>query len=1092
MEGTKQNSFPNLAKRLFLTIAMTVFLTAAMLAQVMISGTIVDESGVGLPGVNVLEAGTSNGTISDLDGSYSLKVAANSTVQFSFTGYKTQDVAIGNGGTYNINLAPDTEVLDEVVVTGYQIQRKRDISGAVTVINTDDIKNIVASSFAQKLQGRAAGVTVSTSGQPGDVANVRIRGISSFGSNDPLYVIDGVPVQDKGNLNINPNDIESMQVLKDPSTASIYGSRASNGVIVITTKKGKNGKPVFTYNGSLSSVSAVKGWNDILITDSQEYLDMTKQFYSNGGANLPLYANGSSLPKYIYVNPSANTDLTFSPDGNPVSVANTVDVSKYDRYTNPIMETSSGTDWWKESTRAGVVQDHSLGVSGGTDNLSYAFGLGALNQQGILKYNDFNRYNVRANTSFKISNKFRIGENLNYAYRTSTNYVAQSEQGVISAIYKSSPLAPVYDIGTSVDEDGVRNSFGGTKTADLGNSTNPVARLYRGKDNVSYNSNILGNIFAELDLIKGLTLRTDYKLDYNNNNSSSFNFRTPENQESQGSQNFREDWGTGRTWTWTNTAAYNTTLSNKHNLGVLVGYEALNSKFRSINGTLNNYFTTSQDAWYLNTGFGEAGTRNVASIGGENRLVSIFGKLDYSLDDKYFLSATVRRDGSSKFSESNRYAVFPAFSAAWRISGESFMSNSTLFDDLKLRASWGKTGNENIQLYNFADRWGGSIASAFYAIDGSNSSSTAGYWQTTIGNPNTKWEVGVNTNVGLDATLLNEKLTFVIDFYKRVTSDLLYNAALPGTQGIAVVPFSNIAQMTNKGVDLAIGYRNKSSKDMSWNIDLNLSRYKNVVDKVDGVVDFFYPNAQQGRIDNRLPIEFNINKVGESMSSFRGYVVDGIYTSSDDLAACKVGNAKVGGLKFKDLDNDGAITEADATIIGNPHPDFTGGINFGLSIKNFDINAFLVGSYGNDIFNYVKLFTHFRQFNSNVDREYYLNNGNDGTPKLNINDTASKLASTYYVEDGSYLRLGQLQLGYRFPITSNKLGVKNLRVFIQGQNLFTITGYSGLDPVLSNANLGDGFTVNGSFQRLNDLWTGYDLGQYPSNKLYTFGLNVDF
>lgn len=1083
----------NLARNTHLVVLLIAFSAFTVSAQqVTVKGVIKDETGTGVIGANILELGTDNGTITDIDGGYTLIVAKDATIRISYTGYVSKEVLVGSGGTFDVNLEVDSEILEEVVVTGYQIQRKRDISGAVSVINTGDIQNLVTSSFAQKLQGRAPGVTVSTSGAPGSAANVRIRGISSFGNNDPLYVIDGVPVQDKGNLNINPNDIESMQVLKDPSTASIYGSRASNGVIVITTKKGKTGKPRFTYNGSLSSASAVKGWNDILILNSNEYLDMTKQFYNNGGAALPAYAKGTSLPKYIYVNPDLNTDLTF---GEGSSVANTVDLSKYDRYTNPIMETSAGTDWWDASTRSAMVQDHSFSVSGGTENLTYAVGAGILQQEGILKYNEFNRYNVRANTMIKVSNRFRIGENLNFAYRTDVNNPAQSEQGTISAIYKSSPLAPVYDLGNSVGSDGERDSFGGTKSADLGNSTNPLARLYRGRNNVAQNMNILGNLFAEFDIISGLTLKTDYKLDMGSGNSRAFNYRTPENQEGQGAQTFREDWSNFRSWTWTNTANYQKQIGEKHSIGALIGYEALNFKFRNIGGSLNDYFTVSENAWYLNAGFGDASSRAVNSNGFENRMLSTFGKVDYAYDDKYFVSATVRRDGSSRFAPTKRYAVFPAFSLGWRITGEEFLKDNSFINDLKLRASWGVTGNENIRSYNFVNSYGGGVGRASYDINGTNNSAVAGYWQEGIGDPNTKWEQGINTNVGFDASLLNDKVSVVLDVYKRVTSDLLYNAQLPGTLGIATSPFSNIAQMTNTGFDLGLGYKGKVNKDFSYTIDLNISHYKNVIDKTDGITEFFYPNSAQGRIDNRLPIEFNINQIGESISSFRGYVVEGIYgegTSADELSKVKIGNAQVGGLRFKDINGDGEITEDDATIIGSPHPSITGGLNLGVSYKNFDLSAFFVGSYGNEIFNYVRLFTHFRQFNSNVDREYFLNNGKGESPKLNINDTASRLASSYYVEDGSYLRLGQLQIGYNIPLsTNNKAGMRNLKVYVQGQNLFTLTGYSGLDPALSNANTGD-FQGNVQGNFLNDLWTGFDLGQYPSNKMFTVGVNAEF
>ncbi len=1070
MKQTKPISLLFLAKRWLFSVVLITLMSASAIAQVSVSGTILDENGVGLPGVTILEAGTSNGTITDIDGSYSLSVAANSTIQVSFTGYKTQEIAVGQGGTFNLNLEVDAEVLDEVVVTGYQIQRKRDISGSVAVIKAEDIQTIVASSFAQKLQGRAAGVTMSTSGQAGDAANIRIRGISSFGNNDPLYIIDGVQIVDKGNLNLNPNDIESMQVLKDPSTASIYGSRASNGVIVITTKQGKAGKPKLTYSGSISGARDTKGWGDILITDANEFLDMSKQFFTNGGQALPSYIQNDKLTTFIF--PATN--------GDP---------GTYDRFNNPIMRTSAGTDFWDEMTRTGLVNDHTLSISGGTDKSTYAISAGLLNQEGYINYQKFDRYTVRANSSYKITDWLKVGENVNFARTNRVNGVQQSEQGAASQIYKTIPIIPVYDEGTSVDADGNRNSFGGSKTANTGNSSNPVAMLYRGKDNNNFTNNILGNVYAEITPITGLTFRTSYNVNLSNYNGVNFSFRTPENQENQGAQNFSEYFGTSYGTIFSNTINYTKTLSERHNIGVLVGYESQDSKTRNLNGSLNNYFSIDPNIWYLNAAFGQADTRQVGSNGNQSRLLSMFGKVDYSLDDKYFLSATVRRDGSSKFSPANRYAVFPAVSAAWRISGEDFMKDG-MFDDLKLRLSWGKTGNQAIPDYNFVDRWGGSIGSAFYAIDGSNNSATTGYHLTAIGtdalNSPTKWEEGETANIGIDATLLDNKLGVVLDVYRRKTNDLLYNSALPGTVGFVTVPFRNVASMQNTGFDFQITWRDNISKSLSYNIDLNLGRYVNEILKVDDAVDFFYPNGQQGVIDNRLSTNININKVGFPISSFRGFVVDGTFQTQADLDAIEQNPGEViGGLRFKDLNGDKVINDSDYDIIGNPHPDFFGGLNLGVSFKKFDVNAFLVGSYGNDIFNYTRVFTHFRQFFANVHRDYYLENGTNGTPKLNAADTGSRFASSYYVEDGSYLRLGQLQVGYTIPFAASKVGLSKLKVYAQGQNLLTITGYSGLDPALSNANVGPG-------NNLNDIWTGYDIGQLPSSKIFTFGVVADF
>ncbi|MCB0570817.1 MAG: TonB-dependent receptor [Phaeodactylibacter sp.] len=1059
---------------LLLMLAFAVGLSAQ---TVRLSGTVTDENGLGLPGVSILVQGTTTGTVSDVDGTYQLAAEKGAALVFSFTGYSSQTITVGSETTIDVQMQPSAEVLSEVVVTGYQTQRKRDISGAVSVVSAEDMETIVASSFAQKLAGRAPGVTVSTSGAPGDVANVRIRGISSFGSNDPLYIIDGIPVQDKGNLNINPNDIESMQVLKDASTASIYGSRASNGVIVITTKQGKAGKTKVSYSGSISAVQPVKGWNDILITDASEYLDMTKQFFENGGAALPSYVQNGQLTKYIY----------------PAS--NSVDESSYDRFNNPIMLTSNGTDWWDEITRTGMTHDHTLTVSGGTENAVFAISAGYLGQQGVLVFNDFTRANLRANSRFNIGKRVRIGESFNIARRTSVNNPAQSEQGTLSQVYKIAPIIPVYDIGTSTNSDGKRDSFGGSKTQNTGNSDNPYARLFRGQDNWGRTLNILGNIYGEVDLIQGLTFRTAYNVDLNNFNNRSFSFRTPENQENQGAQNFQENWNNGFTWTWTNTLSYNTNLGERHSLGLLAGYESIKGSYRNIFGGLNNYFTTDVNIWYLNPAFGNPDTRSVNSGGSESALLSTFGKVDYSFDDTYFISATIRRDGSSRFSEGFKYGTFPAASVAWRASNLLFQG-SDLVSDLKLRASWGKTGNQNIQDYNYLDLYGGSIGSAFYDINGTNNSAVTGYTQTSIGTlslgSDTKWEEAVSLNFGVDAAFFNDKLTLVLDVYSRETNDLLYNAPLPGTAGIAIAPFRNVASMKNNGFDIGLGYRNRVSADFSWDASLNFSRYVNEVTKIDGESTFFYPNAQQGRIDNRLPEEININQIGYPISSFRGYVVDGKFLSQSDLDALDQTGKTLGGLRFKDLNGDGQINDEDITIIGNPHPDFTLGLNLGASYKNFDFTAFLFGSFGNEIFNYTRLFTHFRQFFANVDRDYYLNNGKGDLPALNVNDTGSRSSSTYYVEDGSYIRLGLLQVAYNLPAgVGNGIGLSKLKIYVQGQNLFTITDYSGLDPALSNANIGD-YSGNVRGNYLNDLWTGFDIGQYPSNKLFTLGLSADF
>jgi len=1080
-------------KCLMKTSVFLVFLisSVAVYAQERsISGTVKDETGQPMPGVNVIVKGTTTGTASDGDGKYTLSVPENATLVFTFVGYTTAEVPVGTQSVVDVQMSPDATSLSEVVVTGYQTLRKADISGAVSVVDAGDISGLVASNFAQKLSGRAPGVTVSTSGAPGDVTNVRIRGISSFGNNDPLYVIDGLQVSDKGSLNLNPNDIESMQVLKDPSTTAIYGASGANGVVVITTKKGKAGKPTLTYNGSYSMASAVKGWDDILITDSNQYLDMTDQFFTNGGQPVPKYAEGGVLPKYIYV----KKDYI---DGTN-TVGNTIigGEATYDRYDNPIMLSSAGTNWWKEISRTGKVQDHHVSLSGGNDNATYSLAAGAFIQEGTLKYNDFKRYNIRSNTSFKIGSKARVGQNMNYSYRSIVNNPQQSEQGVISQVYKIAPIIPLYDIGTSVDDEGYRDSFGGSKTAQTGNANNPYAALFRGRRNITGTNNFMGNFYGEVDIIDGLTFRTDFKYDVTSFAGKNFTYRSPENQENQGAQNFTENWGNSYSWIWTNLVSYNKTFAEKHSLTAFVGYESRKFQQRTINGGLNNYFTTDPNIWYLNPAWGDVSTRQVNSDGSTITNLSLFGKIDYALSGKYYISGTIRRDGSSVFSSANRYGVFPAVSAAWRMSGESFLANNSIINDLKLRVSWGIAGNNRLPAYNYADRWGGSVGSTFYAVDGANGAATTGYSMTNVGTltlkQETSWEEVTTINGGFDASLLGDKLSVVLDVYSRKSDKLLYNPALPGTFGYLApnAPYRNTAQMTNTGFDLGIGYKGQISTDWKYSVDLNLSHYKTVIDEIDGTATFFYPNSNQGRIDNRLPEQININQIGYPISSFRGYKVAGIFQAGDAQLSTQPGS-KVGGLKFQDLNNDGAITDADLTIIGSPHPDFTYGLNLGVSYKAFDLTAFFFGSQGNQIFNYTKLFTHFRQFFSNVSKEYYENNGTGDEPALNVNDNSSRHSSDYYVENGSYLRLAQLQLAYNVPLSAGmKKAVGGIRLFAQGQNLFTITKYKGLDPALSNANIGPPNAQGvGS---LNDLWTGFDLGQYPSNKLVTLGVSVKF
>jgi TonB-dependent starch-binding outer membrane protein SusC len=1045
-------------------ILMMVALSAiASFAQNKVTGKINDGAGNGIPGATVLVKGTNVGTTSDATGNYSIAAASTNTLVISSIGFKSQEVAVGNRSVVNFSLEDDASALAEVVVTGYQQLRKKDITGAATIVETGSLKAIKSTSFTQNLAGRAAGVTVSSSGAPGDATNVRIRGISSFTNNDPLYIIDGVPVKDQYQNTINPEDIESMQILKDAAMASIYGSRANNGVIVITTKKGKSGKAKLSYNGSVGIVNSVKGYDEVLNTSTSVYAQAMKKKFPD--ETTAWYANPSSLPKYI------------QPFGN------TVDESTYDILNNQISLTNpTGTNWWETMSRTGKMTDHNLNLSGGNDFATFNISAGYLHQDGVFNHNYFDRGTIRANSSFKVSNKMRIGENMMYAGNWGVGLGgvggSNNEQGVLGSLLKATPVIPQYDI---------KGNPGGHLTASTGNFTNPDQILRNNKNNNNKYNRLLGNIYAEYDLISGLTLRTSFGADFGNGFSRRFTYPEPYRVEgNKTNNNFNENWNNTFTWTWTNTAQYNKTFADKHAIGVLVGQEAVANKNRNISGTISNYFTEDINAWYLQTALADPGSRSINSSGSEAKLASYFGKIDYAFDDKYLISATVRQDGSSKFLSDERYGIFPAVSAGWRISQESFMKDLSWLSDLKIRASYGIMGNQDIRNYNFSDIYGGGVGSTFYDINGQNGGVATGYALTSRGNAKTKWEQAASTNFGLDAALLNNSLTVVLDIYNRKTIDLLYNPPVPGTAGAAQAPTINVGEMENKGFDLTLGYRKVITKDLSFNTSLNVSQYKNKIVKVSDNGNEFVSN---GNLTERFPQTSSvfINRVGYPISSFQGFIVEGLIANEADRAKhTGTGAAYIGGLKFKDVNGDGQINQSDNAIIGSPHPDFTAGLNLGVSYKMLDVNAFLFGSFGNDIFNATLIQSYFMNFNSNVIKDILEKEGTGNYPKINGLDASSRSASTFYVEDGSYVRLANLQVGLKIPKTfASKLGMSNARVYLQGQNLFTLTKYSGVDPAVSNANIGNAGNVN-------DQVTGYDNGNYPANKIITLGINLEF
>ena len=1049
-----------------LTVVL-VMATYSLFSQ--ITGSIQDaETGEPLIGATVLIVGTSTGTVTDFDGNFTIEANEGDVLSIAFTGYATQEITVGTETNLEVQLAQGINI-DEVVVTGYSSQRKRDITGAVSVVEVEEINKIgAAASFTQKLEGQAAGVTISTSGEPGEGTTVRIRGISSFQNNDPLYIIDGVPVQDAYNTGFNPNDIETIQVLKDAASASIYGARANNGVIIITTKKGKSGRAQVTYDAYVGAATPAHNM-DWMIKDPVDYSNYVWDRYENAGLQLdaasPYSVGRGQFPQYIF---------PFPNDGP-------VDESAYSFPDNIIIRTNpEGTDWFDEVFRTAPVTEHNLGIAGGTENANYYFSASYLDQQGTMEYNYFRRFSLRANTSVNVG-PFTIGENISL---TRSNSVGQDrigggnqdEQGIMSNLSRVHPLIPVYDVG---------GNAGGAKASGVGGG-NSVWSLIRAKDNDGTFYRILGNVYAEVDIIDGLRARTSIGANYFNNFTQGFNFPSYEARQPNTGNGFSENWSNGYSWTWTNTLTYDRTFGEKHDFQILLGYESIKNENRNIRGAINQYVTFDPNAWYVNGGLADPDTRAVNSGGGFSSLVSAFTKLDYVYDGKYIVSGTLRRDGSSNFG-TEKYGWFPAFSVGWRLAGEPFLQNVGWLDDLKVRFGWGVTGNQSVPGGNAFDRFGGGVASTFYDINGTNNSLVAGYALINRGNSNTKWEENISKNFGLDASLLNGKLDFVLDIYSRTVDGLLFPAALPGTAGTAAPAFVNIASMRNDGVDISLAWRNRVSPDFSYNASATFTKYRNEVVSIDGSSDSFFP----GGFDSRIGI-VNFNQIGQPISSFFGFQQDGFFNSQAEVDAhATQDGAAPGRIRFKDLNNDGVINDDDKGAIGNPHPDFTLGLNLGFTYKNFDFTTFLFTSIGNHIFNYEKLFNVFSFFNSNVRKDVLTDswtpsNTDAKYPINDLNDIFSIQPSDFYVEDASYLRAKNIQLGYTFPESTFGNVFSSLRIYIQAQNLFTITGYEGLDPAPSN------FGINGGSTGSADLWTGFDLGNYPASRTFMFGVNAKF
>lgn len=1014
-----------------------------------------------LLGVTVTVRGSNTATQTDVDGSFKIKVPNDKSILvITAIGFEPLEISTSGKTSVSAELKETSIALNEIVVTGYTAQRKKDITGAVSVVNVASLKQVPVGTGEEALQGRAAGVTIISSGQPGAASDIRIRGITAFGNNQPLVIIDGVA----GNLHdINVNDVESIQVLKDAS-ASIYGVRGSNGVIVITTKKGKAGKAKVTYDAYVGITQRGHGLD---LASPQQEADAVWLAQRNSGVTNPSskqYGKGPNPVLPDYLTPTG----AFEGDPN-------ADPSKYNINSNQITRANkAGTNWYNEITRQALAQSHNISVSGGTDKSAYLFSVGYLNEQGIAVNSFLKRYSVRANTLFNVQDHIRIGENAYIFYKTNPIFGNQSEGSPFTTAFRESPIIPVYDI---------MGNYAGTKSQDLGNARNPYADVARTANNRNNDWSVSGNVFAEVDILKHFTVRTSFGGGFDNYYYYNFNYTAYENAEGNTAANsFTEGAGYNSSWTWTNTLSY-TNAFGKHSVRGVIGTEAINNYGRNLSGTRGSYFSLNPDYWALNTG-SPTGQSNAGSPY-QSSLWSQFARAEYGYSDKYLINATLRRDASSVFAPEVRTGYFPSVSAAWRISQENFFRNVSFVNDLKLRYSWGKLGSAtNVSGTNPYTLYSQYAGRSYYDIAGTSTNPAGGFYNSNIGNPNTTWEGDIITNIGLDATLLQNKLDISIEWYKKKVSGLLFDQKTDVVNyGGGTPPKQNIGDMQNTGIDFTAAYHGSVGKDFKFDVSGTLTSYKNKILALAENQQYFDGPTVRNVVIQR-------NEIGHPVWAFYGYKVIGLFQDAQDVAKSPAQtDAAPGLLKFQDVNGDGKIDASDRTYIGDPNPDFTYGLNISFSYKNFDFSTFFFGSHGNDIFNQTKYFTDFPDFfKGAISREAATNswtptNLNATVPKLQTagGQSSDGVTSSYFVSKGSYLRNKQMQIGYTFPAGKiSKFGIERLRIYVQAANLFTITKYKGLDPEIPSSNINNtqGYSV--------------DQGNYPHTRSFLIGVNVNF
>ncbi len=1026
--------------------------------QITVSGKVKDSKGEGLPGVTVVEKGTMNGTVTNIDGNYTVSVDEKATLTFSFIGMATKDVFVNAQSTINVTMNEENIGLEQIVVTGYQTQKKADLTGAVGVVDVDQIKELPTGNAVKALQGRVAGVYVTSDGNPGDYATVRIRGGSTMGSgsNNPLYIIDGMPTTG-GIEQLNPNDIETMQVLKDASAASIYGSRANNGVILITTRKGKEGVSKIEFN-AFATIQNYSTKLDVLNT------------YERGLVNWQASINDGLTPTSSIYKYDWHTDS----NGNAV-----LDRILLPEYIDPAHTMHpADTKWFDEVSQQSLIQSYNLTFSNGNDKGSSLISLNYYNHDGIIKETNSNKITARINTDYKfIDGKLKVGENL-LVSRVDNTDIPIGDVMYLALVQQ--PVVPVYSI------DG---GWGGPAPG-MTDRHNPVRLIEQNKQNHSKTARVFGNMFADLEIIKGLNFRTNYGIDYTENYYRKMDYSYASGfLISDINRTTTSQWH-NLSWTWTNTLNYKLE-TGLHNIDVVAGTEAIKAEYESFYGSREGYVIEDPDYMFL-----DSGTEKILNggSGAGNSLFSLFAKANYVYNQKYLASITVRRDGSSRFGKDNLYGTFPAFSLGWRLSEEDFMKESLpVISNLKLRAGWGITGNQEISNdaiysiyrtdYGVDPTWVFDSGTA-YDIYGSDSGSLpSGYRKIREGNSMLKWEEAKQTNLGIDFGFLDQAFYGSFDYFMKETSDILIEPPYLAVKGEGGNQWVNGATLENKGWEFVLGYNKTLNNGLAIDLTANISSYKRKVTYLPDEVLTGYPgDPANGK-----------SVLGQSDIVHFGYIADGIFQNQAEVDAYAEQTGKdIGRIKYRDIGGldengkyinkpDGVVNDLDRTWIGDPNPDFIYGLNAVFSYKNFDLNLFFQGIQGADVYNEHKHLTDFTSiwqgtnFGTRTLDAWTPTNSGSTIPMLTLTDTNNENRySSYFIENGSYMKLRNIQVGYNVPDKLIKsLKLSSARIYVQGQNVLTFKDSKG-----------------------NDQFTGVDPESpgfaYPNPTSYSIGVNLTF